>query len=584
MMEITDMSSFKTRMRHSACIAIAASAWMATGATAAPGDVYSGGASIIAPYVRQQMDCYGLPTQLITKGTPPTFQSESPFNYLGDGGSLKDPQNCATKHINTTDTVYYVSATSGTGILAQFSHNPDLYGTISATTTQYLPSIQFAFSETPLASADVGIYNGGGTETQGSSNVVVVAPGVTPGAGQYGNPLQLYGPLVQFPVAVNPVVIAYNAVYEKVYNPSTPGTPTTYSFNIKYSRSSGGLRLNAETYCKILNGQITNWNDPALKALNGNKSLEDPTDPTPAASWSVPLQIVGRGDSSGATSVLSRNLSAVCPALITGNNYPTGASTLPTALKGVSYNSTSANYPSVAGETPGKFTLATLNSGVTQYVAFTAVPNGSNGNYDSSGATKANAITLGRIGYVGVDSVLPAVLVTNANTYNLNSATLQNSLGQWVAPTEIGALDAFSVIKPPQSTSTGAYDASNTANGLRTNPQDWVQGLAPTSALANPTTTGSYPITGTVNFVGYNCYASKTQEATVQKYLVYITAADINVDPKNGILASAGIAPLPTYWNTALKGTFLSNTSGLGLNIEYKGAAGACSVAGIVGG
>ena len=390
------MSSFKQRAYRSAWLAAAATALMVTGANAAAGDVYSGGAALISSYARQQMDCYGQPTQLIVKGTPPTFETEAAFNYLGEGTPAKGAQNCATTHISNNSTIYYDSATSGTGILAQYSHNPALYGTISATSTQYFPSIQFAFSETPLSSNDVQVYNQGGTETQGSSNVVVVAPNVTPGAGQYGNPNQLYGALVQFPVAVDPVVIAYSSVYEKIYNPSNPSNPTTYSFHIHAPRAdgSGGLHLDAATYCKILNGQITNWNDPAIKKLNGSISLEDPNDPTPAKSWSVPLQIVGRGDSAGATSELSRNLAAVCPALITGNNYPTGASTLPTALHGATYNSNNANYPAAAGETVGKFTLATLNTGVTKYVAFTALPS------DGLNGDNPTTIIQGRIGYV----------------------------------------------------------------------------------------------------------------------------------------------------------------------------------------
>jgi phosphate transport system substrate-binding protein len=579
-METIEMSNLKRNMLRTACIAICGTASMATGAYAAAGDIYGGGASLIAPYARQQMDCYALPTQLIIQGTPPTFQSETPFNYAGFGATLKDSQDCAIAHIVTDRTIYYDSATSGTGILSIFSHDPTKYGTISASATQYFPSVQFAFSETPLASADVTTYNTGGTETQGSSSVVVVAPGVTPGAGQYGNPDQLYGALVQFPVSIDPVAIAYDPVYEKVYNPSNPSSPTTYQFNIAYPRSnaSGGLRLNAETYCKIFNGQITNWNDPALKKLNDNKSLEDPTDPTPAASWSVPLQIVGRGDSAGATSILSRNFSAVCPTRITGNDYPSGASKLPSALQGPSYSSSNANYPAVTGETLGKFTLATGIPGVTKYVAFTALPS------DGIGADNPTTIIQGRITYVGSDSVLPAVLVNNSNTYGLNSATLQNASNQWISPTEAGAKAAFSVISPPQSAINGDYDPSITANGLRTNPYAWVQGLAPTSPLANPTTSGSYPIVGTANFLGYTCYANSTQEKTVTGYLNYIGTAHINTDPVNGILAQAGLAPLPTNWWTAITQTFVNNKSGLGLNISKTGSAGACAATGIIGG
>jgi ABC-type phosphate transport system substrate-binding protein len=565
------MTKLKTRILTTACIALAGSSMLSSAALAAVTQVYGGGSSLIAPYWRQVGDCYGNPTALIYTGTPPTFANITPFDFVGT--TPANSQNCATKHISTKYTVNFISTGSGTGIEGIYSHNPDVYGFVDAGETMYYPTVNYGLSDSGLADSDVAIYNGGGTE----HGATVVAPGVTPGAGQYGNPLQLYGPLIQFPFSIDPVVIAYSPVYEKVYNPSTPSTPTTYSFNIKssYLRSngSGGLHLDATTYCEIFNGQITNWNSPALKKLNGGQSLEDPTDPTPAASWSVPMQIVGREDSSGTTSIFYRNLATVCGALISGNNYvAAGGTTLPSGLLDAGetssvpgYNKANPNYPAPAIETLGKFTTANGSDGVSKYVAFTALPS------DGIGGDNPTTIIQGRIGYVGPDYALPAVLSTNQNSYGLNTATLKNSLGQWIVPTPAAALKSFSVLSPPSGSAA-------------TDPANWVQPIANTSPLGNPTVSGGYPIVGTTNFLGYTCYASSKNTTLITGMIKYVESNLINTDTSTGILAEAGLSPLPKAWTSAIEATFESNTSGLGLNISTVGAAGACSVAGVVGG
>ncbi len=553
-----------------ACLAALTAAGSSAAQAFAPGDIFGGGAAIPAPDFRVKADCYALPTPLITKGTPPTFQTLPPFNFV-DG---KNSQDCAVQHIVNDRTIYYMSATSGIGILAQFSHDPTKYGFIDAGQTQYFPSVQYGVSETPLSANDVGIWDNGGTETQGSSSVVVVPPGGTAQAGQYPNPLEHYGQVTQFPLSIDPLVIAYNSTYKKVLNQDN--SVTSYHFNIKFGRKddSGGLRLDPTTYCKIFNGQITNWNDPALKALNKGKSLEDPADPTPAGSWSVPLQIVGRGDSAGATLIFTRHLAAICSTLISGNQYADGASTLPSSLQGPTYNTSNPNYPPVAGETLGKFTLVSGMPGTAQYTAFTATPGGSN----------PSTIILGRVTYLSPDYVLPGVIASGDNTYNLNSATLQNKSGKWITPTPKAALASFGSLQPPQSDSKGHYDPSNTASGLRTNPQDWVQPSSKTSVLANPTAPTGYPIVGTANWVGYTCYASSQQTKTILGVLKYGDVAKINTDKDKSILAVIGISPMPKYWLTAINETFVTNGSGLGININTKGAAGPCAASGITGG
>src|ERR1700759_417890 len=154
------MMSLKHRLLLGPALTLAAAAPSTAALAYAPGDVFSGGASLPAPDFRERLDCYALPTPLIIKGSPPTFKQIPPFKYF-NVKQPKNSQNCATKHIVNNATIYYVSATSGTGILAQFSHDPTLYGHIDQNNSQYFPSVQFALSETPLTATDVGIWDNG---------------------------------------------------------------------------------------------------------------------------------------------------------------------------------------------------------------------------------------------------------------------------------------------------------------------------------------------------------------------------------------------------------------------------------------
>jgi phosphate transport system substrate-binding protein len=542
-------------------------------------DIYGGGASVPAPYARQTFDCYANPTDLIVAGNPPQLVQIQAFDYTGI-----PPQNCATQHITTRETTWYVSTSSGPGILAVFGHDPTLFGNYSP----YFPSVQFALSTTPLVATDVNNYNEGGTETQGASSITLAAPGGPPcnsgSKSPYPNPLECYGPLIQFPFAITPIVFAYNSTYEKWINSS--GQETDYHFNIHYTRKdgSGGLRLDPLTYCKIFNGEITNWNDPALTADNNNVPLVDPNDPA-GSQFSVPLQIVGRADSSGATSIFTRHLANVCASLGGDNAYTTGSSTLPAGLIGPTYNVSNPNYPPVSGEELGKFTVALQNFGVAQYTAFTAAPStGLPSNCINTPQNAVACIALGRITYSGTDYVLPYVADTQLNTYNLNTATLLNAFGQWEEATPTTAQAAYSDIPPPQSSSNGRYCGDCIDFGHRDDPTAWVQGNSPDSLIANPSTSGAYPLIGTANWLTYTCYASRYQEKSLTGVMAYISDDAINYDLEKGILAAAGLAPLSKQWRTAIKTTFVSNSDELNLEIEPVGKGPVCSQNGIIGG
>ncbi|NET29787.1 phosphate ABC transporter substrate-binding protein PstS [Okeania sp. SIO1I7] len=63
-----------------------------------------------------------------------------------------------------------------------------------------------------------------------------------------------------------------------------------------------GLKLSREVYVDILLGNITNWNDPQIAAINPDITLPDQT-----------ITVVYRSDGSGTTGVFTKHLSAISP-------------------------------------------------------------------------------------------------------------------------------------------------------------------------------------------------------------------------------------------------------------------------------
>jgi phosphate transport system substrate-binding protein len=580
-----------------ACVALVGAAGFAPGAGAATcngdtncslgtqpytfgaNDLFAGGSSLIAPYWRQEGDCYAEPADLITKGTPPTYVDEDLFDWKGS-----HPQNCATTQINTSATSWYISTGSGSGILAVMTHDPvSFWGIVNeANGDQYFPYVSFANSDAGLGSSDVNVYDNGtgsGTYCQGSTCVTIAAPGALECAGEqdgvYPNPLQCYGPLIQFPLSIDPVAVFYTnkGVYERISGAGKK--EIDYHLNIQHGTKDGGLLLSIDSLCGIYNGEITNWNDPQLTQDNDGVSLKDPNDPTSASSWSVPLAAVARSDGSGTTSIHTRHLANVCQSFTLAggqdpvNYYTTGATTIQaagaSAIAGNTYNVNNPNYPGV--DQPGLITLAPNSSGVAQYVAFTQSPQGeknqcSKGTQLPSGYT--DCIQQSRVGYVGADYVMPYVKNSQTNSYNLFSAALQNYQGQYIAPSPKSALIAFGSAQPPQTNSQGQYCASCTTYGLRNDPTAWVEGLSPTEPLANPTASGAYPNVGTTQMEAYTCYANSTTLSNFLGLINWRETAKITTN-KKGILGDAGLSPLPAQWTKAIDDAFYSNADNLNL-------------------
>ena len=496
------MSSLKLRALAGACALMGASA-LAVAANAQT-TVYGAGSSLLAPYWAQGANCYASSSgAYLVKGTP--------------AASVTAPANPhVTCSPNTTQAIKFDATGSGAGVSAVYAHStavPLLGSTDAAGTTPVYPSIQYGLSDNPLTAANVSVYNNGGTIGSGATAVTLQAPGVavtTPCTAtnisgcQFPNPVSLYGALVQFPVSVDPVAITYNV-----------------------AGSTSSIKLDTAAYCKIFNGQITEWNDAAITALNGGSVT---------GGSSLPIKLVGRSDSSGTTSIFTRHLAAVCGGLVTTNNYSAGTTTLPASIV-------------------SSFTLASGSSGVAALVNSTA----------------------GAIAYIGPDYVLPAVTNTGANTYNLPAATLQNANGDWTSPTAAAAAISFASIAPPQSDASGNYASGTTANGLRTNPQDWVQSTAATAPIAKPTAANAYPIVGTTNFVGYTCYSTQGSVNVLKGFLNF--GGQPPVSSANTILSDAALAQLPSNWLNAINNTFVLNNGDAASLKLYFARAGAANTA-----
>lgn len=128
-----------------------------------------------------------------------------------------------------------------------------------------------------------------GTVDFGASDAPITGDRLESFRNQYG-----YDP-IQVPMAGGAVVFAYNI----------PGI------------EDGELNLSRDVYCGIVQGDITNWNDPAIAADNTNLDLPD-----------LPIIFAHRSDGSGTTFIFVNHINAACPdwpaGVGTSVDWPTG--------------------------------------------------------------------------------------------------------------------------------------------------------------------------------------------------------------------------------------------------------------------
>ena len=508
--------------------ALAAAAAFAVAPASAQTSLYAGGASLPSLAYENEFACYG--------------------NAVG---TTKLPTGCAAR-FRTDVTIFYTSVGSGAGRRGFISNDPAQW-TVSGVgggTSTTPAKAHVAASDAAINSSYVSIYNNGGTFSSGGFSVTVApASGAT-----YPNPQTTYGPLIQVPgIGVN-VDLAYDPVYRIVKNPDL--TQSAYRFNVQKVKDSrgirnSGLRLDQATYCKIFAGQITNWNDPALTALNNGVSLGDPTDPeVVAGTWSLPITIVVRGDGSGTTALFTRNLAAVC------------GSAAPGLVSAIGSGGTLDTYPgigAVTGLAAGECRLVNDPSYANASATYLAAQGSENvsGCLNSPKKLKSSQseIRNGRIGYLSADFV-NFTTAKPYSTYALAPATLQNAMGEFVDPTPGTALTGIqATLSVPATTADKA------------NPLNWVpnpSGLGGNPA-ANPPVSGAYPISGTTNLLFYTCYANSTAQAAIAQATGTIGFMNWYYSNSSAqtLLANNGFTALPSAVRSAIVSTFAdaSNTT-----------------------
>ena len=465
-----------------------------------PVELRGAGATTVGDGTVRTMNCVGNPGAGLNKYGTNSNQllTVSPGAYNPATPSATNPAyDCATQEIQPDFEGKYIGTGSGAGreMWRTFQTATTLNGAAGkvnpfsggAGSPSGWSNLQFAFSEAPAAVSDITAYTANANSAANKA-----------------------GAAIQVPFFVIPVAVAYNPAYGVN---STGAAPVDMKFNVKVPAKinnvvAGGLKLSRVAYCKIFNGEITNWNDPLLKTLNSGLSLHDPVSDT-LARWTsegAPIRLVGRADKSGGTDVTTRAIAAQCNGgQVAVNKFVKAAESLPydntstidirrlrpdthyyptssasrfsgtvQSLGGLVYdrvtdvvckwdevNATTTKCDAALAPggvftnapTPGLFMVSDGSSGVAEAIETTV-------NNALIASTTPGIALNGKVGYVGADFVKPVP------GRNLFSAALQKgnvATGtSYVMPSATNAGAAFGTVLPPQSiASSGAYNITD---------------------------------------------------------------------------------------------------------------------------
>jgi len=407
--------------------------------------------------------------------------------YTGADGAF----DCATKSVQPQLSVRYIGVGSGAGRNAVVAANAY---------TQYGASgiKQPDGSVTAPANPNAAIFGTDITTWTTAHYALSDSPMSSGNVTSFGTNHATAGKLIQIPLYVLPVAVAYNRAYAYKASDSTPlyfnvqGEATATVGGVA-STKIGGLRLSKVAYCKIFNGNITNWNDAAIAATNWQVdakgapviskttkkpvlvALFDTTNDTATrwASEGAPIRLVGRLDKSGTTDIFSRHLNNACTDSLGGvtNRFAAAAESLPFDPSGTidlrqfrgdtNYYPTSsaANFAGSSQSLNGiayknatdGFIPSTVNAGLTEGVTVSATGTKGSGKFivasgggnviaaiNAAGTVPGALITSadttlkfnGKIGYISADQVMPAVGATTASAALEVGATYANGTGK----------------------------------------------------------------------------------------------------------------------------------------------------------
>jgi phosphate transport system substrate-binding protein len=196
------------------------------------------------------------------------------------------------------------------------------------------------------------------------------------------------GPVVQIPLVQAPVVVAYNI----------PGV-------------ASGLKFDGNTVGKIFAGTITNWNDPAITALNPGVTLPN-----------LAIAVAHRSDASGTTSIFTDYLTKESPSWVTalgGATTSVGKTVAwPTGIGGKGNEGMSA----LIGQTSGAIGYIELDYAISQHLTYGDVKNKAGTFVEPCEQTAANA-TVGITTYPSDLRVDIVDASTNTEAYPITGLT-----------------------------------------------------------------------------------------------------------------------------------------------------------------
>lgn len=462
--------------------------------------VYTGGGTLASKVYRQMFDCVGQP---IPPG--PSFPA------------------CTAGPADGNIQILYAPVGSGGGKRAFINHDggsnatiglgtPATTNTVPYTST-YFPN--YGYPEFHFAGSDDVINQADKTNYYVNTN----AHGVVD--------VNQYGQLVELPSLITSIAIVFNG---------NDGNGNPLNINPANASPVGAvsqLDLTVGAVCQIFNGQITQWDDPALTALNGGTVLGHGQ-----------ITVVHRSDGSGTTFLTTNGLA--------GNATPTPGSGSQCATAGHPFQWTdrlsTVNPPPVEGSN----SINWPDLGTDQFGNAIATPAGSKfvgANGSSTVATTVSG-TNGAIGYISPDftALVPGNTLLAANLSNVNDAS-----PNFLAPTGTNAAATMS------QANLNAFTVANV-----TDPLTWSQ-----IGVVNNPPTGNYPLAGFTWLDFYQCYSAASGWANLMiPYLLWHYTDPV----AQGVIQANGFAPVPDSWFFAIEYLVSGSTSRFGT-----GGSGVCA-------
>jgi ABC-type phosphate transport system substrate-binding protein len=347
-----------------------------------------------------------------------------------------------------------------------------------------------------------------------------------------------WGAPIQLPDEVGALALSYMPVSGTwVENGKKPAGPVG-----TFSR----LSLSTNTWCGIMTGAITEWEDPAITADNGKKVI---TTGTATAGTLHQINVAVRGDGSTSTWTMVNAMLAQCSA----SAYPVPISwqTAPGNTSGATNLRWFINVASAA-RLPPNFTSVTGNYGLRDYVL--AHP--------------------GSIGYLQTDLAQP---VYPAGPPTANLQTWHSFVGGltpvYKQPNYKSALAIVATLIPPSfvagsCTTNTSWNYGTSYDGICAhNAVNWGQ------VTPAPVSSSAYPIGGFGFLLLYSCYehngitdlGALVGAAAPAGYLRWsFTTAT------KPALIKHGFSPIPGKWMTAAKTLLFTDTQS---KIGYPGQA-----------